>query len=102
MFMFTLDDKSSLKLLWATFYNNFELVKVLIARNVNINYKDYDNRTALHIAVCEDNYLLSEYFILKGINVDVKDRWNKTAYDYALENKNERIISLFKKIEDTK
>ena len=48
------------------------------------------------------HYLLSEYFISKGINVDVKDSWNKTAYDYALENKNERIINLFKKIEDTK
>lgn len=62
--------------------NNLGLIKDCLSKGCDINYNDYDNRSALHIAVCESNQEVIDFLISHGIDQEIKDRWNKKAFDY--------------------
>jgi len=57
---------------------------------------DYDGRTALHLAVCENNTDIVSFLInIAKVSITKKDRWGKTAFDEAQEKNNEDICKLF-------
>ena len=71
-------------------------IKTLFTKGVNMNQCDYDGRTCLHLAVCENRIEVVK-FLINEANIKLsKDRWNKTPYDDAIKEKNETIISLLK------
>lgn len=75
--------------------SDLEYVKILFQRNVDFNITDYDKRSPLHIAVCENNKELVHYLInVVKVNKHVKDRWGHTPLDEAGENK--ELLELLK------
>ncbi len=59
--------------------NNLDLVKECISKGVDINFTDYDNRTALHIATDEKNINIIELLKNNNARNDIMDRWGNLA-----------------------
>lgn len=71
-------------------------IKSLYNSGVDMNQHDYDNRTALHLAVCENHYDIIKFLIhICKVDQFIKDRWNNSPFDEALKNGNNDIIQLF-------
>ena len=61
-----------------------------------MSQSDYDKRTALHLAVCENHIQIVKFLvIIAKVNVNIQDRWNNTPYDEAVRLNHEEIISVF-------
>uniref|UniRef100_A0A915CJA0 asparaginase n=4 Tax=Ascarididae TaxID=6250 RepID=A0A915CJA0_PARUN len=54
-----------------------------IAAGVDINEKDYEGRTALHVAVCAGNEELVTYLLARGANPEAIDNTSYTPIDEA-------------------
>lgn len=46
---------------------------------VNVNFKDIDGRTALHVAACQGLADVVSLLLDRGAEVDVKDNWGSTV-----------------------
>ena len=58
-------------------------------------FKDYDGRTALHVAASEGRLALVEHLIAAGAQVNVSDRWGGSPLDDGLHpNVEERLLQL--------
>ncbi|BBH04205.1 STELAR K+ outward rectifier [Prunus dulcis] len=55
---------------------NLNLLKRLLANDINPNAKNYDQRTALHVAASEGLYPMAEFLLEAGSSVISKDRYN--------------------------
>ena len=55
--------------------NNIDLVRECLAKGCDINFVDYDNRTALHIAYEEENLEIIEFLTNNGAVGNIPDRW---------------------------
>lgn len=64
---------------------NLQQIKKQLSFGRNINYKDYDNWTALHLACSNGHTKVIKYLILHGADKSIVDWYGKTAYDYAKE-----------------
>jgi len=65
----------------------FDLVKWLMRYKLNINQKNEEGNTALHIAVMKaKNDKTLKFLIRNGANKDLKTDFNESAMDLALEN----------------
>lgn len=75
---------------------DLDYIKSLYNSGIDMNQHDYDNRTALHLAVCEKHYDIIK-FLIHVCNVDqfIKDRWNNSPFDEALKIGDNDIIQLF-------
>lgn len=83
-------------LMAATYKGDYEMVKILLQFNPNVNLTDRKGTTALHLA-CTFNFKEIAKMLLKHkANTNLKDTQNKTALDYAILNKNIELIKLFK------
>ena len=47
----------------------------------NVNFRDYDRRTALHVAASEGHLDVVKYLVNKGANVNRSDRWGGSPLD---------------------
>ncbi len=74
----------------AAFDEDLETMKKIINK-VDINKGDYDDRTALHVAVAENNNDIIKFLEENGASWDVKDRWDETPKDILekLKDKNQ-------------
>ena len=69
-------------LLDAAFNDDLETIKECLSKGCDINFSDYDNRTALHIAYSENKIETIKYLEENNANKDIKDRWDKTCTEY--------------------
>ena len=65
-------------LLDAAAEGNIITIQEVIARGCDINFSDYDDRTALHIAVVGKNTGIIKYLLQNGSDINKKDRWGNT------------------------
>lgn len=79
---------------FAAAHGNKGLIRNLMIRGANINDSDYDLRTPLHLAVCENQTDTVEYLIGHGAKPDAKDRWGQTPRDEAARNGSKRMLEL--------
>lgn len=72
------DVPSGIKLMYAA--NDGELVGIreILASGTDVNYRDADGRTPLHVAACQGYRDAVELLIQNGAEVDTKDRWGST------------------------
>lgn len=63
-----------------------------VAIGRRINFRDYDNRTALHIAANHGHLHVVKYLASHGARLTAKDRFGKTPIDEARENGHVEIL----------
>ena len=66
----------------------------LASKDTDLDYADYDGRTALHLAASCNHPRLVKYLISKNVDTSMKDRWGNTALDDALREQNQEIIQM--------
>ena len=78
----------------AVLVNNIKLVEFLINK-VNINSTDMQGRTALIYSVIYDYDKITELLLqAPGIDYYIKDNNDKSVLQYAINNKNQQMITL--------
>ena len=92
------DETNTYLLTYAILYNQFDIIKLLIDNGARIDILDSDEKSILYIPIKYNYDVIAEYLIdinnnNLGINIlDIRDRNNNTSINYALENKNLKII----------
>ena len=72
------------------------LKKILTLGNIDINAKNYEGRTLLHLACGEGHYEVVQYLLsLKGIDSTILDNFDKPPMYYAHSQQYWGIVSLF-------
>ena len=62
----------------------------------DVNAKDYDERTALHIAAANGQMPMVKMLMEFKANVNAKDRWGSTPMDDALAGNHSEVASLLR------
>ena len=92
------DALSVVELLWAACNNDLRGVQRQFAKGVPISARDYDYRTALHLASSEGNIKIVKYLVAHGHPLNVRDRWEATPLDEAIRENRTQVINYLKKI----
>ncbi|CAN0907630.1 Potassium channel SKOR [Linum grandiflorum] len=72
----------------------FDLLKRVLGCGVNYNARNYDGRTALHIAASQGLCAFAGLLVDAGASVLAKDRWGNTPLDEARVGGDKTIIGL--------
>ncbi|KAL6201286.1 hypothetical protein ACLB2K_025000 [Fragaria x ananassa] len=72
-------------------------IKELLDSGIDVNFRDIDNRTALHVAACQGYSDVVSLLLERGAEVDTKDRWGSTPLADAIYYKNQEVIKLLEK-----
>ncbi len=83
-----------MELIRSSSHGDLDEILRLEAEGVNPNISDYDGRTPLHLAACENQIEVVRHFIQKEVLLSPKDRWGNTPLDDAKKFKNKDIVSL--------
>ena len=85
--------------LWACENNHVEVIKFLLneseSRGININAKDENGNTGLHLSVNQDAKLLAHFLNATGIDVNIKNADGNTIFQLLCANGNEDGVKLF-------
>ena len=57
---------------------NMNTIQEVIARGCDVNFSDYNKRTALHIAVAGKDIGIIQFLLKNGADINKKDRWGNT------------------------
>ncbi|XP_026392022.1 integrin-linked protein kinase 1-like [Papaver somniferum] len=87
----------TVKLMYLTNEGDLEGIHQLLDSGINVNFRDTDGRTALHIAACQGCNDVVQLLIQKGAQIDPKDRWGSTPLADAIHYKNHEVIKLLEK-----
>ncbi|XP_076924686.1 serine/threonine-protein kinase 12-like isoform X1 [Bidens hawaiensis] len=85
------------RLMFFSSEGNIDGIKELLDSGTDVNFKDIDNRTALHVAACQGFCDVAELLLQAGAEVDPKDRWGSTPLADAIHYKNHDMIKLLEK-----
>ncbi|XP_042416988.1 integrin-linked protein kinase 1-like [Zingiber officinale] len=69
----------------------------LLDSGVDVNFRDIDGRTALHVAACQGFADVVRLLLDKGAQVDPQDCWGSTPLADAIHYKNHEVIELLEK-----
>lgn len=89
--------ESKLQLLYLAHQGDVDGIHVLLDHGVDVNFADFDNRTALHVAACDGNVKVVSLLLSKGANVNAQDRWGSTPLADACHYRNEVVCKLLSK-----
>jgi ankyrin repeat protein len=67
------------RLMYLANEGNLEGIKDLVNSDVDVNFRDIDGRTALHIASCQGLTQVVDLLLDHGAEIDPKDRWGSTV-----------------------
>ena len=91
------NDRGYSAIMDAVWINNFELTKLLIEKNPDLNCIGFDGQNVLVLAVGIGNYSICKLLAENGASPDVKDKMGMSAFEYAkLFNKKEIVDVLSK------
>lgn len=86
------------KLLLASARGDLNMVERLLRKNpTHTNFRDYDRRTALHVAASEGHLKLVEFLVRKGANVNRSDRWGGSPLDDAHRHQQTEVVAFLRK-----
>lgn len=54
-------------------------IKELLDSGTDVNFRDIDKRTALHVAACQGRTDVVRLLLSRGADVDPEDRWGSTV-----------------------
>jgi hypothetical protein len=86
-------------LLQAAAKGSLEEVKLILSSGkTHVNFRDYDRRTALHVAASEGHLHVCQYLVeQKGARINRSDRWGGSALDDAHRHRRSEIIQFLRK-----
>ncbi|GER24542.1 protein kinase [Striga asiatica] len=64
-----------------------EGIQELLESGADVNSRDVDFRTALHVAACQGHGGVAELLLVNGADVDPKDRWGSTGFTSCFAEK---------------
>ncbi|KAL9236863.1 hypothetical protein vseg_011485 [Gypsophila vaccaria] len=86
---------ASVRLMYAAHGGDVAAIKELVEEHAaDVNYRDIDNRTALHVAACQGYGDVVELLIRLNADVDPKDHWGSTPLADAIYYKNHEVVRL--------
>jgi len=78
-------------------YGDIQAVKSLLESNrTTVNFRDYDRRTALHVAASEGHLEMCRFLLKNGARVNRSDRWGGSPLDDAHRHHHREIIQLLR------
>ncbi|KAG9137255.1 hypothetical protein Leryth_026738 [Lithospermum erythrorhizon] len=84
---FDIDDiDPRIRLMYLVNEGDLEGIKELLDSGTDVNFKDIDNRTALHVAACQWYIDVVQFLLQNGAEVDPKDRWGSTLSNDIIFN----------------
>ncbi|XP_021764211.1 serine/threonine-protein kinase STY8-like [Chenopodium quinoa] len=84
---------ASVKLMFAAHEGDVDGIKELVEDSgADVNFKDMDNRTPLHVAACQGYVDVVDLLINMNAEVDPKDRWGSTPLADAIYYKNHEVV----------
>lgn len=87
------------KLLQQAALGNEEAIsEILEARPHFVNFRDYDRRTALHIAASEGNLKVCKSLVAKGAKINRSDRWGGSPLDDAHRHRHSTVIAYLRQL----
>ena len=72
------------------------VVKLLGVHPSHINFRDYDRRTALHVAASEGHLEMVTFLLDKGAQLNRSDRWGGSPLDDAMRHRHKEVASLLR------
>ncbi|XP_041991976.1 integrin-linked protein kinase 1-like isoform X1 [Salvia splendens] len=85
---------SGVRLMYLANEGDLEGIQELLDSGTAVNFRDIDNRSALHVAACQGRTNVVDLLLRRGAEVDVEDRWGSTPLADAIYYKNNDIIKL--------
>lgn len=74
------DIDPKIRLMYSANEGDIEGIKELLELGTNVNFRDIDERTALHVAACQGYSDVVKLLLDNGAEIDPKDRWGSTVY----------------------
>ena len=65
----------TVRLMYLAHEGDLEGIKELLESGTDVNFRDIDGRTALHVAACQGFGDVVEFLLKNGADVDPEDRW---------------------------
>jgi Ankyrin repeats (3 copies) len=87
------------KLLQAAALGNLKAMNgILKVRPNYINFRDYDRRTALHVAASEGHLPICKYLVDLGAKINRSDRWGGSPLDDATRHRHKELIAYLRSL----
>ncbi|CAL5190584.1 unnamed protein product [Lathyrus oleraceus] len=84
----------TVRLMYLANEGDLEAINELLDDGCDVNFRDIDGRSALHIAACQGRTDVVRLLIQRGAEVDPQDRWCSTPLADALYYKNHDVVKL--------
>jgi len=91
-----INEKDSFNLLYLAKQNKLRDIRRAVAQGCNVNYRDYDLRTPLHLACNFGHLEIVKYLVTHGAIISAKDRFGNTPYDEAKNNNFWEVVHFLK------
>eukprot|EP00980_Cylindrotheca_fusiformis_P002931 scaffold681_cov130-Cylindrotheca_fusiformis.AAC.7 len=78
--------------------NEEAMDEILKKRPHFVNFRDYDRRTAMHIASSEGNLKICRYLVSKGAQINRSDRWGGSPLDDAHRHRHSSVIAYLREL----
>lgn len=75
---------ANIRLMYLANEGDLQGILELLDSGVDVNFKDIDDRTALHVAACQNHADVVELLLKKGAEINPEDRWGSTVGDFFL------------------
>lgn len=75
-----IDIDPGLKLMYLVNGGDLDGIKELLGAGLDVNFRDIDHRTALHVAACQGYDEVAQLLLENGAKADSEDRWGSTVF----------------------
>ncbi|XP_074575014.1 serine/threonine-protein kinase 12-like [Curcuma longa] len=91
------DISSGIRLMFLANEGDLDGIREALDSGADVDFRDIDGRTALHVAACQGYADVVELLMRKGADVDTQDRWGSTPLADAIHYKKREVIKLLEK-----
>ncbi|CAN6978355.1 unnamed protein product [Brassica rapa subsp. trilocularis] len=87
----------TIRLMYLANEGDIDGITKMLNSGTNVDYRDIDGRTALHVAACQGRTDVVQLLLSRGAKVNSMDRWGSTPLADAVYYKNHDVIQLLEK-----